>query len=187
MSPPGGAVFSPKRNLRSQHGVLKFKRLAVPRPLATPCRSGGICRAWRFSYLHAAALGTAMRGGIKECFQIARKYRLEQRIETGDWPVRRSAKSSWQRHRQSTETSCWPRSGTTAERLRIVSGGRTDIASRQNFTSGWRLLRQRAPSRTRQIWIGKRYNRHGDPRITDNYWNNSSGLGTGIGHHWAPS
>ena len=60
-----------------------------------------------------------------------------------------------------------------------VNGGKFDIASRQNYFQAGGFFGKGA-FEDAKIWIGKRYyNRH-DVHITDNFYWNNSGLGTGI-------
>ena len=160
----------------------KFKRLAIAAAAASAFAvPAAYAEGVEFHGYLRSGVGTTSEGGDQKCFQIApTKYRLGNECETyGELalsaPFGKSDGGAWAKYNIMLATIENNGQGD----FESVNGGKFDIASRQNFFQAGGFFGKGA-FEDAKIWIGKRYyNRH-DVHITDNFYWNNSGLGTGI-------
>ncbi len=159
-----------------------FKRLAIAAAAASAFAvPAAHAEGVEFHGYLRSGVGTTSEGGDQKCFGIApTKYRLGNECETyGELalsaPFGKSDGGAWAKYNIMLATIENNGQGD----FESVNGGKFDIASRQNFFQAGGFFGKGAMEDAK-IWIGKRYyNRH-DVHITDNFYWNNSGLGTGI-------
>lgn len=159
-----------------------FKRLAIAAAAASAFAApAAFAEGVEFHGYLRSGVGTTSEGGDQKCFQIApTKFRLGNECETyGELalsaPFGKTDGGAWAKYNIMLATIENNGQGD----FESVNGGKFDIASRQNYFQAGGFFGKGALEDAK-IWIGKRYyNRH-DVHITDNFYWNNSGLGTGI-------
>jgi len=159
-----------------------FKRLAIAAAAASAFAvPAAHAEGVEFHGYLRSGVGTTSEGGDQKCFQIApTKYRLGNECETyGELalaaPFGKSDGGAWAKYNLMLATI----ENNGQSDFESVEGDKFSIASRQNFFQAGGFFGKGA-FEDAKIWIGKRYyNRH-DVHITDNFYWNNSGLGTGI-------
>ncbi|HNW63065.1 MAG TPA: carbohydrate porin [Piscinibacter sp.] len=158
----------------------KFKRLAIAAAAASALAAPAVYAQEFHGYLRTG-VGTTSEGGDQKCFGIApSKYRLGNECETygelaAALPFGKSD-GAWAKY--NVMLAFIENNGQGD--FESVNGGKYDIASRQNWFQAGGFFAKGGALEDAKIWVGKRYyNRH-DVHITDYFYWNNSGLGTGI-------